>query len=152
MRGQNLLYGEKSKTLAKRKSRRQQLFSKKQQARFRLPSQAIWEEATRDGLSDRAIEELCLSEQEIREIKDSGGAALNYGRFLEILYSGTVRVRLESQLEGEPEAAKERNPKPGDWATLQGFDAFGSAMVKWDNGSSLNLVPEDDYTLHLGEQ
>jgi len=35
-------------------------------------------------------------------------------------------------------------PKPGDLGTVQGVDDMGQIMMRWDNGSSLSLVPGYD--------
>ena len=35
-------------------------------------------------------------------------------------------------------------PKPGDQGTVQGVDDMGQIMIRWDNGSSLSLIPEID--------
>jgi hypothetical protein len=34
--------------------------------------------------------------------------------------------------------------KPGDMATVKGVDDGGAILCKWDNGSSLSLIPEVD--------
>lgn len=36
------------------------------------------------------------------------------------------------------------HPKPGDQGTVQGVDDMGQIMMRWDNGSSLSLVPGAD--------
>lgn len=36
------------------------------------------------------------------------------------------------------------HPKPGDQGTVQGVDDMGQIMMRWDNGSSLSLVPGYD--------
>jgi hypothetical protein len=35
--------------------------------------------------------------------------------------------------------------KPGDRGTVDWIDAIGDAVMIWDNGSSLNLLPEDQF-------
>ena len=34
--------------------------------------------------------------------------------------------------------------KPGDQGTVQGVDDAGQIMMRWDNGSSLSLIPGED--------
>lgn len=36
------------------------------------------------------------------------------------------------------------HPKPGDQGIVQGVDDMGQIMMRWDNGSSLSLVPGFD--------
>ena len=35
-------------------------------------------------------------------------------------------------------------PNPGDQGTVQGVDDMGQIMMRWDNGSSLSLIPGID--------
>lgn len=35
-------------------------------------------------------------------------------------------------------------PPPGTEGTILGVDDIGSILMEWDNGSGLNLVPEED--------
>ena len=39
---------------------------------------------------------------------------------------------------------KYTNLKEGDEGTIKGVDGIGQIMVKWDNGSSLSIIPEID--------
>lgn len=36
------------------------------------------------------------------------------------------------------------HPNPGDQGTVQGVDDMGQIMMRWDNGSSLSLIPGYD--------
>lgn len=36
------------------------------------------------------------------------------------------------------------HPHPGEQGTVQGVDDMGQIMMRWDNGSSLSLVPGYD--------
>ena len=35
-------------------------------------------------------------------------------------------------------------PPPGTKGTVRDVDDIGNVLMKWDNGSGLNLVPEED--------
>ena len=35
-------------------------------------------------------------------------------------------------------------PPPGTEGTVRDVDDIGNVLMKWDNGSGLNLVPEED--------
>ena len=35
-------------------------------------------------------------------------------------------------------------PPSGTFGTVLGVDAIGMILVKWDNGSTLSLIPEED--------
>lgn len=39
---------------------------------------------------------------------------------------------------------KYTNLKEGDEGTITGVDGIGQIMVKWDNGSTLSIIPEID--------
>lgn len=39
---------------------------------------------------------------------------------------------------------KYTNLKKGDEGTITGVDGIGQIMVKWDNGSTLSIIPEVD--------
>lgn len=40
---------------------------------------------------------------------------------------------------------------PGDEGVITFIDDLGTTHVKWDNGSSLGLVPREDYWVEVGE-
>jgi hypothetical protein len=59
--------------------------------------------------------------------------------YLRRKYPEGTRITLKSPL-NDPYAEQ----KPGDMATVKGVDDGGAILCKWDNGSSLSLIPGVD--------
>jgi hypothetical protein len=59
--------------------------------------------------------------------------------YLRRKYPEGTRITLKSPL-NDPYAEQ----KPGDMANVKGVDDGGAILCKWDNGSSLSLIPEVD--------
>jgi len=57
------------------------------------------------------------------------------------LYPKGTRVRLICMVEDDPYTTL----KPGDCGTVQWVDDAANLSMLWDNGSTLNLLPEDQY-------
>ena len=56
---------------------------------------------------------------------------------LKKIYGPGLRVKLISMDDYQA-------PKSGTLGTIIGVDDIGNILVKWDNGSSLNLIPGED--------
>jgi hypothetical protein len=64
--------------------------------------------------------------------------------YLRRKYPEGTRITLKSPL-NDPFAEQ----KPGDMATVKGVDDGGAILCKWDNGSSLSLIPGvDKFEVH----
>ena len=61
--------------------------------------------------------------------------------YLRRLYPAGTRVELISFIEPDPYSTL----KPGDRGTVVCVDDMADLLIAWDNGSSLNLLPEDHY-------
>ena len=69
-------------------------------------------------------------------------------KFNDFLYEASLegkRVRL-IKMENDPDPIK-----PGEEGTIDHIDGTGTLFVKWDNGRSLGLVPEEDKYIILNE-
>jgi len=98
-------------------------------------SKIINEEEVEYSKKLSSVEE-CLDIIE-KEIYEYLGVSEAYGNFEDHELTGKrVRiVRLEDPY---------TNLKPGDEGTVRGVDDMGHILMKWDNGSSLNIIPEMD--------
>ena len=55
-----------------------------------------------------------------------------------------IRTRIELIRMDDPAA-----PPIGTQGTVTGVDDIGDIMIDWDNGPSLNVVPEVDYAVKI---
>lgn len=70
-------------------------------------------------------------------------------KFNDFLYESSLegkRVRL-IKMENDLDPIK-----PGEEGTIDRIDSIGTLFVKWDNGRSLGLVPNEDKYIILNEE